>query len=113
MEAILATCDAIWIWKLLMGLFGQEMETTVIHCDNQRCIKLSKNPVFHDRSKHNETGFHFIRVCVQKGIVKLQYVPTSEQVANILTKALMKGKFVFFGDKLGVVQNTFLAKREC
>jgi hypothetical protein len=103
MEAILATCDAIWIWKLLMGLFGQEMETTVIQCDNQRCIKLSENPVFHDRSKHNETGIHFIRDCVQKGIVKLQYVPTSEQVADILTKALMKGKFVFFEDKLGVV----------
>ena len=45
--------------------------------------------------------------------MKLQYVPTSEQVADILTKALMKGKFVFFEDKLGVVQNTFLAKREC
>jgi hypothetical protein len=49
---------------------------------------------------------------VQKGTVKLQYVPTREQVANILTKDLMKGKFVFFMGKLGVVQNTFLAKRE-
>jgi hypothetical protein len=45
--------------------------------------------------------------------VKLQYVPTSEQNADILTKPLVKGKFVFFRDKLGVVQNTFLAKREC
>jgi hypothetical protein len=113
MAANLAACEAIWLWKLLMGLFGQEMENTVIHCENQSCIKLSENPVFHDRSKHNEIIFHFIRDCVQKGIVKLQYVPTSEQVADILTKALMKGKFVFFGDKLGVVQNTFLAKREC
>ena len=50
---------------------------------------------------------------MQKGTVKLHYVPTSEQVAYILTKALMKGKFVFFRDKLGMVQNTFLAKREC
>jgi hypothetical protein len=40
---------------------------------------------------------------VQKGIVKLQYVHTGEQVADILTKALMKGKFVFFKDKLGAV----------
>jgi hypothetical protein len=40
-------------------------------------------------------------------------VPTGEQVADILTKALKKGKFVFFKDKLVVVQNTFLAKREC
>jgi hypothetical protein len=49
---------------------------------------------------------------IHKGAVKLQYVSTDEQVANILTKPLVKGKFVFFRDKLGVVQNTFLSKRE-
>ena len=113
MASNLATCEAIWIWKLLVGLFGQELETTVIHCDNHSCIKLSKNPMFHEKSKHIEIIFHFIRDYVQKGTVKLQYVPTGEQVADILTKILMKDKFVFFRDKLGVVQNTFLAKREC
>jgi hypothetical protein len=45
--------------------------------------------------------------------MKLQYISTDEQVADILTKALIKGKFVFFRDKLRLVQNTFLAKREC
>jgi hypothetical protein len=44
--------------------------------------------------------------------VKLWYISTNEQVADILTKPLVKGNFVFFGEKLGVVQNTFLAKRE-
>ena len=43
---------------------------------------------------------------------ELQYISTDEQVANILTKSLGRGKFVFFRDKLGVVQNTFLGKRE-
>ena len=45
--------------------------------------------------------------------MKLQHISTDEQVIEILTKALMKGKFVFFKDKLGVVQNTFLTKEEC
>jgi hypothetical protein len=45
--------------------------------------------------------------------VELQYIPTEEQVANILTKALGRGKFLFFRDKLGVVSNTFLGMREC
>jgi hypothetical protein len=54
MAASLASCEAIWLHKLLTGLFGQELEPTVIHCDNQSCIKLSENPVFHDRSKHIE-----------------------------------------------------------
>jgi hypothetical protein len=43
----------------------------------------------------------------------LQNISTKEQVADILTKALNRGKFVFFKDKLGVVSNTFLGMREC
>ena len=43
----------------------------------------------------------------------LQYISIDEQVAEILTKSLGRGKFLFFRDKLGVVQNTFLCKREC
>eukprot|EP01018_Ginkgo_biloba_P008425 Gb_40419 [translate_table: standard] len=108
-----ASCEAIWLRKLMVGLLGQELQPTVIYCDNQSCIKLSKNLVFHDRSKHIEIRYHFIRDCVQRGAVELQYISTDEQVANILTKALVKGKFIFFRDKLGVVKNTFLVKREC
>ena len=75
-------------------------------------IKLSENPVFHDRSKHIEIRYHFIRDYVQRA-VELQCIFTDEQVADILTKTLGKGKFVFFRDKLGVVSNTFLGMREC
>ena len=50
---------------------------------------------------------------VQKGAVKLEYIPTDEQVADIFTKALPQGKHVYFRDKMGVVRNTFLGKREC
>jgi hypothetical protein len=80
MAASLASCEAIWlrIRKLFMGLFDQVLDTIVIHCDNESCIKLSENPVFHDRSKHIEIRYHFIRHCVQKGSIKLQYVPISE-----------------------------------
>ena len=84
----------------------------MIHCDNQSCIKLSKNLVFHDKSKHIEIKYHFIVYKIHKGAVKLQYIFTNEHVANILTKPLVKGKFAFFKDKLGVVEDTFLGK-EC
>eukprot|EP00253_Pinus_taeda_P004261 PITA_04261 len=47
-----AACEAIWMRKILVGLFGQRMDPTVIYCDDQSCIKLSENPVFHDKSKH-------------------------------------------------------------
>jgi hypothetical protein len=71
MAASQASCEAIWLRNMLVGLFGQEMSPTVIHCDNQSCIKLSENPVFHDRSKHIETRYHFIRDWVQRGAVQL------------------------------------------
>ena len=108
-----ASCEAIWLRKMLVGLFDLELRPTVIHCDNQNCIKLTENPVFHDRSKHIEIRYHFIRDWVQRGAVKLEYVSTDEQVADILTKSLPRGKHIYFRDKMGVVKNTFLGKREC
>jgi hypothetical protein len=108
-----SSCEALWLRKMLVGLFGLQLRPTVIYCDNQSCIKLSKNPVFHDQSNHIEIRYHFIRDYVQRGAVELQYISTEEQVAYILTKALNRGKFVFFRDKLGVVSNTFLGMREC
>eukprot|EP00253_Pinus_taeda_P014357 PITA_14357 len=113
MAASLASCEAIWLRKMLFGLFGQPLRPLVIYCDNQSCIKLTENPVFHDRSKHIGITYHFIRDYVQKGAVKLEYISTDEQVADILTKALPRGKHVYFRDKMGVVRNTFLGKREC
>jgi hypothetical protein len=47
-----ASCEAMWLRKLLVGIFDLELEPTLIHCDNQSCVKLTKNLVFHDRSKH-------------------------------------------------------------
>jgi hypothetical protein len=80
MAASQASCKAIWLSKLLVGLFGQELSPTVIHCDDHSCIKLSENPVFHDRSKHIEIIYHFIRDRAQRGVVKLQYISTDQEV---------------------------------
>ena len=69
--------------------------------------------MFHDRSKHIEIKYNFIRDYVQRGVVELQYIFTDEQVADILTKSLGRGKLIHFRDKMGVVKNTFLGEREC
>jgi hypothetical protein len=65
MATIQAACEAIWMRKILVGLFGSDLDPTVIHCDNQSCIKLSINLVFHDRSKHIDIWYHHIKYCVQ------------------------------------------------
>ena len=98
-----ASCEAIWIRKLMSGLFNLELDTIVILCDNQSCIKMTENPMFHDKSKHIEIRYFDIRDMMQKGAIKLQYVSNDEQVADVLTKPLSRVKFEHFRDKLGVV----------
>ncbi len=65
---------------------------------------MTKNQVFHDKMKHIEIQYFYICDLVQKGVAKLQYVGTDEQVADVLTKPLSRVKFEYFRDKLGVVQ---------
>eukprot|EP00253_Pinus_taeda_P013275 PITA_13275 len=60
MAASQVACEAIWMRKILVGLFGQRMDRTVIYCHNQSCIKLSENPFFHDRFKHIDIRYHHL-----------------------------------------------------
>jgi hypothetical protein len=99
-----ASCEAIWLRKLLIGLFDLEMRATTILCDNQSCIKMTENPVFHDRSKHIEIRYHFICDMAQRGALKLHYISTNEQVVDVMTKPLSRVKFEHFRDKLGIVR---------
>ena len=101
METSMDACEGMWLRKLFSNLFECGLEATVVHCDNQSGIRLSENPVFHDRSKHIDIRCHFLRDCVQRGTNRLEYIQTDEQVANIFTKALCKHSFVKFKDKWG------------
>ena len=67
-------------------------------------MMLSENPVFHDKSKHIEIKYHFIKDMVQRGAVKLQYVAMEEQIADVLTKPMARVKFEYFRENLGVLQ---------
>lgn len=64
----------------------------IILADNQGAIKLSKNPQYHNRTKHIDVRYHFIRKTCQDGLIELAYISTSEMVADILTKALPRDK---------------------
>jgi hypothetical protein len=97
------SCKAIWLRNLLTSLFDLEMEATTILCDNQSYIKITENPVFHDRSKHIEILYHYIHDMVQRGALKLLYVSTDEQVVDVLTKPLSRVKIEHFRDKIGII----------
>ena len=67
-------------------------------------MKFSENPVFHDKSKHIEIKYHYIRDMVQRGAVNLLYVAMDNQIADVLMKPLARVKFEYFREKLGVLQ---------
>ena len=75
MAASMAAYEGMWLRKLLVGLFECELEAIVVHRNNQSGIRLFENPVFHDRSKHRDIRYHFLRDCVQRGTIRLEYIP--------------------------------------
>ena len=108
--AYLDSCEALWLRKILSNLFDLHLDATCIYCDNQSCVKLSKNQVFHDKSKEIKIKYHYIRDMVQRGVVELQYVATDEHIADVLNKPLARVKFDYFREKLGVLQIEVLSK---
>ena len=102
MAASSAACQAIWLRELISEVTGRQPQKVMLKVDNTSAIALVKNPVFHNRSKHIKSHFHFIRECVENNEVVIEHVSGSEQRADILTKALAKIKFKEMRDLLGV-----------
>eukprot|EP00253_Pinus_taeda_P033015 PITA_33015 len=102
--ATAAACQAVWMRRMLRSLGREKIKETVIFCDNSSVIALSKNFVFHKRTKHIDTRFHYIRELVSNGEIVLQHFRTQEQVADILTKLLDQKSFEFLRKCLGMVE---------
>ncbi|CAL2257492.1 unnamed protein product [Prunus armeniaca] len=83
-----------WIRQILKDMHLFLAAPPILQCDNLSALALSSNPVFHSRIKHLDTDFHFVRERVQHGDIHVQYVPTQEQVANMLTKGLHSPVFL-------------------
>jgi hypothetical protein len=90
MAASAAVQEAIYMRRLLGDIGYQQEQPTVIYEDNQGCIALSENPVEHKRTKHIDIRYHFTRERVESGDVVLEYVTTEDQLADLMTKPLMK-----------------------
>ncbi|GJZ29364.1 hypothetical protein Tco_0574011 [Tanacetum coccineum] len=79
--------EAIWLRGLLEDL-GIELNTVVVNCDNQGAIHLSRNHVFHERTKHINVRYHFIREVLEAKTVKVLKVGTEHNAADALTKVV-------------------------
>ncbi|GJX29806.1 ribonuclease H-like domain, reverse transcriptase, RNA-dependent DNA polymerase [Tanacetum coccineum] len=100
--ATAAATQALWLKRLLSRLTHSEEEKITIMVDNKSAIQLMKNPVFHGRSKHIDTKYHFIRECVERDDIQVEFVSGEYQKADILTKALPKIKFLTMRQLIGL-----------
>lgn len=83
-----AAKEAIYIIGFLKELGFERMTNVTIYNDNRGARELAHNPVFHNRSKHIDIRCHFIREALQNHSIRLEYMPTEEMPADILTKGL-------------------------
>jgi len=95
--------EAVFLQNLYGDIGIQITAPLFLLVDNQSAIALAENPIFHARSKHIEVRQHWIREKIEDGRIRLEYTPTSDQVADIFTKPLNAEKFVKFRDALGLV----------
>ncbi|GJW12018.1 ribonuclease H-like domain, reverse transcriptase, RNA-dependent DNA polymerase [Tanacetum coccineum] len=100
--ATAAATQALWLKRLLSKLTHSQEEKVIIQVDNKSAIALMKNPVFHGRSKHIDTKYHFIRECVEREDIQVEFVNGEYQKADILTKALPKIKFLTMRQLIGL-----------
>ncbi|KAD3641356.1 hypothetical protein E3N88_30580 [Mikania micrantha] len=81
---------------------GIEGNVAVLKCDNMGAIQWSKHQVFHERSKHINVKLHFVRDIINSKVVQVEYVNTSENLADMLTKSLPSSKFDYCCDQLQI-----------
>lgn len=99
-------CQAVWLRRLLAEVHFPQDGSTTIFCDNSSTIKLSKNPVFHGRTKHIGVHYHFIRDLVNDGTVDIQHCRSEDNLADIFTKPLKFAAFENLRKLLGVCSFT-------
>ena len=102
-----ATCEAIWLRRILEDVGKKQIKTTILKCDNQSSIKLAHNPIYHARTKHIEIQHHFVREKIQSKEIDLIYCNTTDNVADIFTKPLGKMNFEECRKQLVVIENPF------
>nr|GFB37007.1 retrovirus-related Pol polyprotein from transposon TNT 1-94 [Tanacetum cinerariifolium] len=99
-----SSCCAQVLWmRTQLTDYGFFYEKVPIYCDSKSAIAISCNLVQHTRTKHIDVRHHFIKDHVEKGMIKLYFVGTEYQLADLLTESLPEARFKFLVKKLGMM----------
>ena len=97
------TSELLWLRWLLKDLGVSTSSATSFYCDDQNAIHITHNDVFHERTKYIEIDCHFIRYHLVHGALKLFSVSSKDQLADIFTKSLPKGRIPDLVDNLKLI----------
>ncbi|KAL1187681.1 Retrovirus-related Pol polyprotein from transposon RE1 [Cardamine amara subsp. amara] len=97
------TKELLWIAKVMKEFMLPTHDSAILYCDNTAALHISKNPVFHERTKHVENDCHLVREKVQKGFLKTLHVRSEHQLADALTKPLYPTQFHTLISKMGLL----------
>ncbi|WRX24984.1 Integrase [Theobroma cacao] len=96
-----AVKEALWLKSLVSDL-GFEQTQTVVFCDSQSAIHLTKNHMFHERTKHIQAKCNFVREIISKGEIVVKKIATDENPTDMLIKSVSGIKFKHCLDLIGV-----------
>ncbi len=102
MSVSAAAREAVWLRQLLCELGAEQVGATTLLNDNQGCVKLTRNPVMHSNSKHIDVRHHYVRELQEAGKVNVEYCPTGQMAADVLTKGLARELHERCTRKLGI-----------
>ena len=97
-----ASKELIWLQGFLKEL-GQKSEKSVLHCDSQSVIHLTKNPAFYARTKHIQVCYHFIRSALDDDMLELVKIQGSKNPADIHTKIVTTEKLKLCSTSVGLI----------
>ena len=100
-----ASQEAVWLRRLLQNVLKKQDNPSVVYEDNQGTIELiTKNPRFHNRTKHIDVSYHFVREQVDNKVISVKYCRTEDMLADVMTKGLSKVQFERSRDMLGLIK---------
>jgi hypothetical protein len=99
----------MWLTGLCDELYW-EYKVPSVYCDNQAAICLTERPGKHNKSKHIENKFHYVRKLVEDDRIRVSHVGTKDMVADTMTKGLSRVKFELFRKLMGVVSRAEAAE---
>jgi hypothetical protein len=98
-------CAQLLYMRQTIRDYGYKLSKVPLLCDNESAICMADNPVEHSRTKHIYIRYHFLRDHQQKGDIKIAYINTHNQLANIFTKPIDEKTFSKLRNELNILDS--------